>query len=170
MIDRNTVGDRGEAMFYLAISRLHGERPLFRPVYLGGKWPTADLIVELEDEPGMFFLVQVKTSTRGYTKDLKRLFISAERARLQALADAPLPTYLVGVDERGEQVYLNAVQGTIAAGRSSISVEHSAKDASVRERLYREVKAFWRGVRESKLWTTSEFTDTRRELETDERV
>ena len=141
-------------MFYLAISKLHGERPIFRPVFLGDKWPTADFLVELEGEPGMFFLVQVKTSTRGFTSDRARLLISADQRHLQSLADAPLPTYLVGVDEPGERVYFAAVQGTITSGRTSLSMFYSLKDAGIRERLYAKVKDFWEGVRNSALGST----------------
>jgi hypothetical protein len=159
MIDRNMIGTRGEMIFFIAISHFYEERPLFRPVLLGEKWPIADLMVELIDEPGMTFLVQIKTSTRGYTQDRSRLFISADREELQKLANAPLPTYLIGVDEPGQHVYLTAVLGDVATGRTSISVDHSAKDATVHQRLYTEVKEFWLGVRERRPWTHSQFAE-----------
>ena len=164
MIDRNMIGDRGEAMFYLAISKLHGDRPLFRPVHLGGKWPTADLTVELDGEPGMFFLVQVKTGTRGYTPDGKRLLLATDLAKLQLLADAPLPTYLVGVDEPLENVYFSALHGKVV-GSASICMSYSAQDADVRVRLYNEVKEFWDGVRANRPWKASQFVDPQREEE-----
>lgn len=160
MIDRNMLGTRGEIIFCLAISQLHeDERPLFRPVILGDKWPAADLAVELADEPGMFFLVQVKTGRRGYTSDRSRLLIAVDQLRLQKLSNAPLPTYLVGVDEPGGSVFLAAIFGELSAGRSSISVSHSVKDVAVHRRLYNEVKEFWSAVREHRPWNQSQFAD-----------
>lgn len=159
MIDRNALGDRGEHIFYVAVSRLHGERPLFRPVLLGGKWPVADVAVELEGEPGMFFLAQVKTSSRGYTTS-ERLRIHAPQEGLQSLANAPVPTYIIGVDEPGEKVFLAAVRGTVTRSRASITTAYSVNDASVREKLYQEVRVFWVKVRSGNSWPDSQFDES----------
>lgn len=104
MIHRDAIGDRSEHIFDVAISKLHGDRPFFRPVLLGGKWPLVDAAVEQEGEPGMFFLAQVKTTTQQYTRDGSRMPISADVEKLRALAAAPVPSYRVGVHEPGERV------------------------------------------------------------------
>jgi hypothetical protein len=157
--DRNALGDRGEAIFYVAATKFHGDRPLFRPILLGGKWPIADAAVELVDQPGMFFLVQVKSSARGFSTDGSRLRIAADRTDLQMLADAPLPTYLIGVDEPGENVFLAAVHGRIRKGRTSISTKHSLQSSDVRQRLFEKVKTFWQAIKLRHAWSKSQFMD-----------
>lgn len=159
MLDTNALGERGEHMFYVAISRFHGDGPLFRPVMLGGKWPVADLAVELVDDPGMFFLVQVKTTQLGYLPNGQRLLIRAKRDDLQRLADVPLPTYLIGVDEPRQKVFLTSVYGTVSAGKSGMTVAHSVDSADVRTALYAEVKRFWQTVRDVRPWSQSQFAD-----------
>ena len=62
----NVIGNRGELIFELAITYYaQFQKPLFRPGFLGEKWPTVDYYIELLDVPDAqpFFFVQVKTST-----------------------------------------------------------------------------------------------------------
>src|SRR5262245_19984595 len=67
---QDVIGDRGEALGFLALTERYGRKePYFRPYYLGQKFPTVDFIVELIN-PGRgkpFFFVQVKTTSLGYT-------------------------------------------------------------------------------------------------------
>ncbi len=49
----NELGQRGEALFYVLITKSYGRvKPIFRPQFLGDKWPTVDFIVELVKEEG----------------------------------------------------------------------------------------------------------------------
>ncbi len=43
-VDTNTLGDRGEAIFIVAVTAFHNQKPLFRPVYLGAKWSIQHLL------------------------------------------------------------------------------------------------------------------------------
>lgn len=137
--DTNALGDRGESLFFLAITTFHGLKPLFRPAALGSKWPIADYVVELEGKPGRFFLVQVKTTRQGYLRN-GRLRISIKRNRLELLRSAAVPAYLVAVDERKERAFIVAAPKATLA---SVSTSFSLNDAATRRSLRDEVKAFW---------------------------
>ena len=148
MNTRDVVGERGEMICRLALTRFHGDAPLFRPVFLGDKWPHVDLLVEVVS-PGLgarrsFFFAQVKTTRGGYLDNGRLKIPSIARESVEVLAEYPVPVYLFGVDERSERVYIVAVQGNIA-GMSSMSVEHdltSERRAALRD----EVELFWRGA------------------------
>lgn len=75
----DSIGQRGESIFYVVLTRLYGRStPIFRPQFLGDKWPTVDFIVELTNYSGdiiPYFFVQVKTTREGYTKKHKRFLV-----------------------------------------------------------------------------------------------
>src|SRR5262245_22873586 len=61
----NLIGDRGENIFELAITDYREfARPLFKPGFLGDKWPAVDYYVELVGVEGStpFFFAQIKTT------------------------------------------------------------------------------------------------------------
>ena len=45
----NEVGARGEWICLLKLTSFHEDAQLFRPVFLGDKWPSADLLAEVEE-------------------------------------------------------------------------------------------------------------------------
>lgn len=64
------IGNRGQAICELLLTELDNRGyPLFKPQFLGDKWRTVDLLVELEGRHAAvpFFFVQVKATTQGYT-------------------------------------------------------------------------------------------------------
>src|SRR6516162_8561794 len=77
------VGDRGESIFELAImdySRLPA--PLFRPTFLGDKWPAVDFLVELTGVRGMtpVFFVQVKSTARAIANNRLEVVLPPRRS------------------------------------------------------------------------------------------
>jgi hypothetical protein len=110
----NELGQRGEALFYVLLTKFYGrEKPIFRPQFLGDKWPTVDFIIELVDA-GMathYFFTQVKTTRDGYTKKDRRLQVQVKRDDLRKLASYPAPTYIVGIDEVEETGYITSANG-----------------------------------------------------------
>ena len=151
----NEVGARGEWICLLKLTSFHEDAQLFRPVFLGDKWPSADVLAEVvEPTPGGrrgFFLAQVKTSREGYQPNGRLKISGTAREKVAALAAYPVPTYILGVDEPHARVYIVAVQGNFA-GMSSISHEYEL----TRERLVAlrdEVHAFWDGL-SSRNWTS----------------
>jgi hypothetical protein len=123
-IDRNAIGERGEAIFVSLIMKFHGNGPLFRPAHLGAKWPIADFVVELVRHPGAVFLVQVK-ATRGRESRRQRLRTGLSRQNFNKLAAAKLPTYIIGVDERREIAFISAAVKRRSNGLASIPARYS---------------------------------------------
>ena len=53
MPDTDLIGERGEWITQLALTeRVQGSQTLFRPQFLGDKYPTIDLFVELVGDNG----------------------------------------------------------------------------------------------------------------------
>lgn len=139
------LGQRGEALLYVLITKSHGlEKALFRPQFLGDKWPTVDFIVELiDDEPvTSYFFIQVKTTRRGYTRNENRLKIRIDKKDMRKLAFYPAPTYIVGIDEINEDGYIVSANGEWLNNISSFPTTFPLNKAN-KELLRREVKVYW---------------------------
>ncbi len=155
MIDRqirDQIGSRGEVIFSWQISAFHGPTgSLFRPHFLGDKWPFADFIVECYDNgpTAPFFFVQVRTT------QLPRLSNGALRIHVDAdhitgLVRYPAPTYIVGVHEPTMATYIISANGERNIGISSIPTMFPL-DAKHRQVLWSEVKRFWQTPTGAKL-------------------
>ena len=62
----NVIAERGENIFELAVTDYESfNKPLFKPGFLGAKWPALDYYVELVGVRATtpFFFVQVKTTS-----------------------------------------------------------------------------------------------------------
>ncbi|MBD2450647.1 hypothetical protein H6G76_26660 [Nostoc sp. FACHB-152] len=74
---REVIGERGESIFRVLITRKHPSRGyLFEhPRFLGEKKRTIDFYVELFHDDFLipFFFVQVKSTSQGYTQSDRRL-------------------------------------------------------------------------------------------------
>lgn len=70
-VNQDAIGARGEAIVTNLLTRRHGrDGPLFRPQFLGEKYPAIDFSVELVGVAGdhtPFFFPQAKTTATGYT-------------------------------------------------------------------------------------------------------
>jgi hypothetical protein len=157
----NELGQRGEALFYVLITRFYGRaKPRFRPQFLGDKWPTVDFIVELMDagDSTPYFFVQVKTTRAGYTKKERRLKVQVEQEEMCQLASYPAPTYVVGIDERGEAGYIVSANGECLERVSSLSTEYPLNERNL-NLLWEEVNDFWLKVNVS--LDSSQFIDSK---------
>ena len=118
------IGDLGELLAAVNLSRpVRGRynRPLFRPIHLGAKYPTADFIVDVlaaDAHPSGFFFVQVRSTDQSSSAG--RLPVKVDRVRFNRLARLPAPGYLVGVDLKAESCHLVAANKTVAADLPSI--------------------------------------------------
>jgi len=159
---RDTISQRGEALFFVILTKLYGRtRPLFKPQFLGDKWPTVDFIVELVDYSSKvvpYFFVQVKTTQQGYTKKDKRLKIQVSARDARRLASFPAPTYVVGIDEVNEVAYITSANGKPQYGLKSLSTQFPI-NKQTQNALHEEVEQFWRDL--SQAGITSRFTDPR---------
>lgn len=142
---RNALGARGEAIFYVLMTEFHSAAgPIFRPQFLGEKWPTVDFIVELLGTgPGVpFFFVQVRTTRAGFTARHRRLKVGVSQGSVRRLGTLPAPTYVVGIDEVGEMGYLVSANGESSAAMASMPTAHPI-DHHRREQLWHEVHGYW---------------------------
>jgi len=159
---RDTIGQRREALFFVILTKLYGRaRPLFKPQFLGDKWPTVDFIVELIDYASKvvpYFFVQVKTTQQGYTKKDRRLKIQVAASDARRLTSFPAPPYVVGIDEVNEIAYITSANRRPQHGLKSLSTQFPINEQT-QNALYEEVEQFWRDF--SQAGTISRFTDPR---------
>lgn len=134
----NEIGELGEGIFNVAISRDYK----FRPRHLGEKWPASDFYVELIGPSEIFFfIVQVKATDKGINSKGK-LRVQVPLKKLHDLNSYYCPTYVAGVDNDTEQVYLVSVNTKRRKGISSLPTKFVLNKAN-REKLFNEVKNFW---------------------------
>lgn len=157
-IDTNALGERGESILNTILMTFHDATPLFKPVFLGGKWAIADFAIELVGRPGAFFLIQAKSTING-TNTKGRLKIAVPKDKYNALASTPIPSYVVGINDPDETAFICAAMNPRRAKLSSLCTLYPLRNAEVRQRLFNEVNAFWSSVNENAFWTVTEFGD-----------
>jgi len=134
----NEVGDLGEAIFNVEISRDYN----LRPRHLGEKWPSSDFYIELiGPKEHFFFIVQVKSTSRGLDKK-GNLKVKMTKKKLRELNAYYCPTYLAGVDVNTNAVYLIAVNKDKRKDVSKLPTKFIL-DKSNRTKLFDDVKSFW---------------------------
>jgi hypothetical protein len=148
--DRNDVtGFRGEKIVELRLTDYRFFRkPLFRPAFLGEKFPSIDFYVELRDVRNFspYFFGQVKSTVSDLTTTSLR--ISSKRRDISRLLKIPGPTYIFGVHEPTQTVFVKAVHtGVPIRAITRISRHNRLTPAKLRA-LYEEVRQFWRTNRD----------------------
>ncbi len=134
----NEIGDLGEAIFSVEISRDY----TFRPRRLGEKWPASDFYVELiGPKEHFFFIVQVKATSRQFDRK-GNLRIKATRNKINELNAYYCPTYLAGVEVESNSVYLMSVNRSRRKTVNKLPTKFLL-DRENRARLFNEVKSFW---------------------------
>jgi|SRR5882724_1667682 len=138
------LGKRGESLFYVTITRFYGrELPLFRPQFLGDKWPTLDFFVELmgAGDTTPYFFAQVRATRRGRSKN-GRLRVAVHRDEMRRLALYPAPTFVVGIDEISEEAYILSANGESTNSLASLPTDFPINETN-QALLWEEVKEFW---------------------------
>jgi len=135
---KNEIGDLGEAIFNVEISRDY----IFRPRHLGEKWPSSDFYVELNGlKEHFFFIVQVKSTSQGLDPS-GFLKIKTPKKKLHELNSYYCPTFLAGVDVNTSQVYLISINKNKRKQISKLPTKFALNSAN-RVLLFNEVKKFW---------------------------
>lgn len=146
---REVTGFRGEKIAELCLTEyLPFAKPLFRPAFLGDKWPAIDLHVELEGISGKrpYFLVQTKSTALRLMSNDRSLRISSTAADVRALLGIPGPTYILGVHEPSRRVFAKSVHAGVAPRAiTRIELAHELTPTNLR-RLYNEVRDYWRST------------------------
>lgn len=146
---QDVTGFRGEKIVELCLTDYSEfPRPLFRPGFLGDKWPAIDFYVELNGVRGRrpYFLVQSRATTAALTPRSTSLAISSRREDVARLLQIPGPTYILGVHEPTRRVFAKSVHtGVAARAITRIQLTHELTGTNLR-RLYAEVRAYWRST------------------------
>ncbi len=159
MNSRDLTGKRGE---FIASERLldfcGNPLPYFDPYLLGEKFPTYDLLVELTGGHGSkpYFLAQVKSTRSGGKKGMTDLKVQLKAKDVRAMLICPIPTYLIGVDEKAEIAYIISIHGIIRGGISSIPTAYPLDRGNLRI-LRDEVREYWKTLAVSSKSKTSAF-------------
>jgi len=156
---RDLAGKRGE---FIASERLLDfcgrSIPYFDPYLLGEKFPTYDLLVELTGQHASkpYFLAQVKSTRSGGKKGMADLNVQLKTQDVRFMIRCPIPTYLIGVDEKAEVAYIISIHGNLTGGISSIPTTFPLDRGNLRV-LRDEVQAYWRTLAPSSKMKTSAF-------------
>lgn len=155
----NQIGRRGEVLVESEFLRpvYHGwNRPLFRAIHLGDKYPIVDYIVDLLDARERttgFFYVQVKATDRD-ASGRRRLPVRCDKLKYNALISLPIPTYLVGVNLFDDTLFVRAACRSRTQRLTSMTKSHSLATDSVKVTLYKEVRSYWKTHR-IRMWKSA---------------
>ena len=156
---RDLAGKRGE---FIASERLLDfcgrPMPYFDPYFLGEKFPTYDLLVELTGQHASkpYFLAQVKSTRSGGKKGMASLKVQLKAHDVRFMIRCPIPTYLIGVDEKAEVACIASIHGELTGGISSIPTKFPLDRDNLRV-LRDEVLAYWKTLAINSKTKTSAF-------------
>lgn len=142
----DVIGDRGEKLVEVRLMKYAPiGRPLFRTALLGAKWPATDVLVELAAgvDAGPYFFGQVKATTLDLTN--RSIRVKVEKKSVKRLLAIPCPTYVFGVHDETERIFVRAVHaGTPERAISTIPLRFELTPDKL-QLLHEEVVAFWSG-------------------------
>ena len=143
---QDVTGFRGEKIVELCLTDYSAfARPLFRPGFLGDKWPAIDFYVELNGVRARrpYFFVQSKATTSRLTTLSTSVKISSTRDDIARLLQIPGPTYILGVHEPTRRVFVRSVHtGVKIRAITRIQLAHELTSYNL-QRLYDEVRDYW---------------------------
>jgi hypothetical protein len=143
---REVTAFRGERIVELCLTDYRDfPEPLFRPGFLGDKWPAIDFYVEVTNVPETqpYFFAQAKATTGELRKGSRTVAISVRREDVVRLLRIPGPTYLFGVHEPSRRVFVRSVHGRTpgkAITRIPIEYELTSRNLQI---LRDEVCRYW---------------------------
>ena len=107
------TGFRGEKILELCLTDYQAfSKPLFRPGFLGDKWPEIDFYVELTSVRGkrLYFFAQAKATRATLIPAKTDLTISTKKKDIEHLLQIPGPTYIFVIHEPSKRVFVRSVQ------------------------------------------------------------
>src|SRR4051794_331170 len=114
------IGGRAEAIAVARLTwacRTDSDLPYFWPHYLGEKCESFDFLVELVEagESTPFFFAQVKATRKDLTSTQTPPRVRAEVSEkdVRRMVAFPAPTYVIGVHEPADRVFVISVHGTM---------------------------------------------------------
>lgn len=142
----DVTGFRGEKFVEVELTEYSGRpAPLFRPGFLGDKWPAVDFYVELNSVigSGMYFLGQAKATAKPLPKKARVVRISSTKHDIERLQKIPAPTYIFGIHEPTKRVFVRCVHaGTPLKAITSIPLKNQLTATNL-QTLHDEIVAHW---------------------------
>lgn len=143
---RDVTGFRGEKIVELCLTEYQNlQKPLFRPGFLGDKWPAIDYYIELTSVRGkrLYFFAQAKSTTSILTVHSTNLSISTKKKDIDLLLKIPGPTYILGVHEPSKRVFVRSVHtGIPIKSIKKIPLSHELTSHNL-QALHDEVRDYW---------------------------
>ena len=139
------IGNRGEIIFELAITHYQTfGYPLFKPAFLGDKWPVVDYYVQLAqiDDITPFFFAQIKSTYHDIDPETQAVRISLSKEQCENLFKMAAPTYLVGIHEPTQRAFIRSVHTQPTQGIYQISLNYELTPRNLQV-LHQEVYDFW---------------------------
>lgn len=143
------IGELGESLANVFLSRRTPEGHLFRTAMIGGKWPTVDIYAEIISNipQRMFGFFQIKATDQGYTKSTNKLKISVDLPDLIKLSQYSAPTYVIGIDHNAasplkSKAYVATVRGNYTQRLSSLPTTYPLNNANL-IMLKNEITNYW---------------------------
>lgn len=143
---RDVTGFRGEKIVELCLTDYqHFPQPLFRPGFLGDKWPAIDFYVELSaiTTERFFFFTQIKSTSSRLSPKSTQLRVTATKDDIDRLLRIPGPTYILGVHEPSKRVFARSVHSGIPVKAiTAIPVAYELTSTNL-QKPHDEVRDFW---------------------------
>ncbi len=143
---REVTGFRGEKIVELCLTDYQDfPKPLFRPGFLGDKWPAIDFYVELTSIRGrrLYFFAQVKATSSPLSSTATNLSISTKINDIARLLSIPGLTYLLGVHEPSKRVFVRSIhEGVPPKAITTIPLAYELTSRNLLA-LHGEVRNFW---------------------------
>ena len=143
---REVTGFRGEKILELCLTDYQAfPRPLFRPAFLGDKWPAIDFYVELTSvrRKRLYFFAQAKSTSAALVSSQTDLIISTKKKDIERLLFIPGPTYLFGIHEPSKRVFVRSVhQGVPVQAITRIPLDYELTSGNL-QILHDEVREYW---------------------------
>lgn len=147
---RDVTGFRGEKIVELCLTDYSAfPAPLFRPGFLGDKWPAIDFYVELNGvrRQRPYFFIQCKSTRAKLKPDQESLRITSTKDDISRLLQVPAPTYILGVHEPTRRVFVKSVHlGVAIRGITRIQLKNEMTPGNLRM-LYEEVRSYWQSTK-----------------------
>jgi hypothetical protein len=151
LVNMDIIGDRGEALFRVAITKWCSGKQWFQAAFLGEKAEGLDFEVVLLNSTIFRALcyVQVKATARpsrysGMGKS-RRLMVRLKKADANKLGRMRLPAYVVGIDVLSGAAYIRHVPAGSRTGFEGISCRRQLDCPAIRT-MWNEVEAFWKSM------------------------
>jgi hypothetical protein len=159
MSPKDLIGKRGENIAMCRLLDFCGNAlPYFDPHLLGDKFPTYDMLIELTgmSESKPYFFAQVKSTESAGNKRSTTLRVMLKAEHVRSMVACPIPTYVIGVDEKAEVAYIVSIHGNIQGKISAIPKKYPLNARNLKL-LYDEVAAVWKTLSASSISKSSRF-------------